>query len=339
MRSARLAVVFLVATMACTALVARGADDSPTHLAATKAGPAANDAPPWNGVNSGSATIPGIERGVLIQSRGAAWRRLRPPIVLGGGILLAFSVAALVSFYLWRGPIGVSSAPTGRLIERFSVADRVAHWTMGLSFVVLAVSGLILTAGRKVLLPLVGYEPFSLIAIACKNIHAFLGPLFMLSLAYFIARYFHDNLPRRHDIQWLRAFGGMFSRKHVPSGRFNAGEKTLFWGLVCGFSVVLCASGLILDFPNFGEGRSLMQDATIIHLAIAFLAIAASLFHMYLGTVGVQGAYRAMRHGTVDESWAREHHELWYDEVKAGRSRQHWAAPAAPIRAIPANDD
>ncbi len=251
--------VLLVAMIACSALVARGANDSPVPTAAQKAAQAANDVAPWKGVNSGIATIPGIERGVLIQ---------------------------------WRGPIGVSAAPTGRLIERFSVADRVAHWTMGLSFVVLALTGLILTAGRRLLLPLAGYESFSSIALACKNIHAFLGPLFML-----------------------------------------------FWGLVCGFSVVLCASGLILDFPNFAQGRSLMQDATIIHLAIAFLAIAASLFHMYLGTVGVEGAYRAMRDGTVDESWAREHHEIWYDKVKAGKSRQHWVAPSAPLAAVPANDD
>jgi formate dehydrogenase subunit gamma len=339
MRSAGLGMVLLVATIASSALVAWGAGDNPAPPAAQKAAQAANDVPPWKGVNSGIATIPGIERGVLIQSRGTAWRKLRPPIVLGGGVLLAFSVAALVSFYLWRGPIAVSAPPTGRLIERFSVADRVAHWTMGLSFVVLALSGLILAAGRKLLLPLVGYEFFSSIALGCKNIHAFLGPLFMLSLAYFIVRYFRDNLPRRHDLDWLRKAGGMFSRRHVPSGRFNAGEKTLFWGLVCGFSVVLCASGLIMDFPNFSQGRALMQDATIIHLAIAFLAIAASLFHMYLGTVGVEGAYRGMRDGVVDESWAREHHEIWYDEVKAGKSRQHCVEAVAPLAAAPAGDD
>lgn len=339
MRCARLAMVLLVATMACSALGAWGATDDPAFPAARKAAQAASDVPPWKGVNSGIATIPGIERGILIQSRGSAWRKLRPPIVLVGGILLACSVAAIGIFFLWRGPIGVSAPPTGRLIERFSVADRVAHWSMGLSFVALALSGLILAAGRKLLLPLVGYEFFSSIALACKNVHAFLGPIFMLSLAYFIARYFRDNLPRRHDLDWLRKAGGMFSRKHVPSGRFNAGEKTLFWGLVCGFSVILCASGLILDFPNFAQGRSLMQDATIIHLAIAFLAIAASLFHVYLGTAGVKGAYRAMRRGTVDESWAREHHEIWYDEVKAGKSRQHCVGTPAPPVPVPAGDD
>ncbi|MGZ5032914.1 MAG: formate dehydrogenase subunit gamma [Usitatibacter sp.] len=339
MRFAPLLAALLVATYACSPVALRAANENVDPAAAPKAAQAANDVAPWKGVNSGLATIPGVERGVLIQGRGNAWRNLRPLIVLGGGVLLACSVAALGLFYLWRGPIGVSAPLTGRLIERFSVADRLAHWSMGISFVVLGISGLLLAAGRRLLLPVIGYEVFSPIALACKNLHAFLGPLFMLSLAYFIARYFRDNLPRRHDIDWLRQLGGMFSRKHVPSGRFNAGEKTLFWGLVCAFSAILCASGLIMDFPNFEQGRALMQDATIIHLAIAFLAIAASLFHMYLGTVGVEGAYRGMRDGVVDESWAREHHEIWYDEVKAGKSRQHYVGPVAPLAVAPSGDD
>lgn len=339
MRSAPLLVALLIATFACSPLVALGADGNVDPPAAQKVDKAASDVPPWRGMDSGLATIPGIERGVLIQGRGNAWRNLRPPVLLAGGALLALSVAALGFFYLWRGPIVVSAPPTGRLIERFTVADRVAHWTMGISFVLQAITGLLLAAGRRLLIPLFGHELFSWIAIVCKDVHAFLGPLFMLSLVYFIARYFRDNLPRRHDIDWLREGGGMFTGKHVPSGRFNAGEKTLFWGLVCIFSGILCVTGLVMDFPNFEQGRSLMQDATLIHLAIAFLAIAASLFHMYLGTVGVKGAYRGMRDGLVDESWAREHHEIWYDEVKAGKARQHYAQPDAHPRAAPAGDD
>ena len=109
----------------------------------------AADAPPWQGVNRGIASIPGAERGVVMQTRGQAWRRLRPPIVAAGGWILAASVAALAAFFLWRGPIGVSAPPTGRLIERFAVADRVAHWTMGLGFVALALTGLVLAAGRS----------------------------------------------------------------------------------------------------------------------------------------------------------------------------------------------
>ncbi len=334
---------FLGALLAVTSLFlslpAASADDAARGAAVAQAAPPDGDVAPWRDVNSGIASIPGSERGVVIQARGKAWRALRPPVVLAGGVLLALSLGALVAFYLWRGPIGVSAPPTGRLIERFAVADRFAHWTMGIGFVVLGLTGLILAGGRRALLPLVGYDAFSWLAIVSKNLHAFLGPLFLVCLAYFIVRFARDNLPRRHDVDWLLKFGGMFSRQHVPSGRFNAGEKTLFWGLVCFFCIVLGVTGLALDFPNWAQGRSLMQTSSIIHLVIGFFAICASLFHMYLGTVGLKGALHAMVAGVVDESWAREHHEIWFDEVKAGKSRQHYVEPAHPAALAPAGDD
>lgn len=285
-----------------------------------------NNAPLWREVRSGQAhstTAQGVEAGVLIQAGGEAWRELRPWIAAGGALILVFSVAALGLFYRWRGPIEVTGKPTGRMIERFDTLDRWAHWTMGASFVLLAVTGLVLSFGKYVLLPVIGYTLFSLLAAVSKGLHNFLGILFMLSLAFFIVRFVRDNLPRAYDVDWLLKFGGMFSRKHVPSGRFNAGEKTLFWGLVCVFSVLLCVSGLVLDFPNFRQGRGIMQLANVVHFSVALLAIAASLFHMYLGTIGMKGALDAMRTGLVDEAWAKEHHEIWYEEVKAGRSRQH----------------
>ena len=286
-----------------------------------------NNAPIWREVRSSatqSTKAHGIEAGVLMQSRGETWRELRPPISLAGALMIAGSLCALALFYRWRGTIRVSAEPTGRLIERFSFADRVAHWSMGISFVALAVTGLTLNLGKYLILPVVGYTLFSWFAIACKSVHNFVGPVFMASAAYFIVLFVRDNLPRRCDIDWLLKGGGMFTGAHVPSGRFNAGEKTLFWGLVCAFSAVLCVSGLVLDFPNAGQGRSLMQDANIVHMSVAFMAIAAALFHIYLGTLGVAGAYAAMRDGAVDESWAREHHEIWYDEVRAGKAKQHF---------------
>lgn len=308
----------LAAALAIVPLAAR-ADAAPAAAAV-----AAADAPPWQGVDKGIASIPGAERGVVLQARGKAWQRLRPPVVAAGGAILAASLAVLVIFYLWRGPIALTGAPTGRLIERFATADRFAHWTMSIGFVVLALTGLVLAAGRRVLLPILGYDAFSWTAVVSKDLHAFAGPAFIACLVYFIARFAQDNLPAWHDLAWLRQFGGMLNRRHVPSGRFNAGEKTLFWGLVCFFCLLLSVTGLVLDFPNWAQGRRLMQDASLIHLSIAFLAIAASLFHMYLGTIGVKGALHAMLTGTVDEEWAREHHEIWYQDVKAGRSRQRF---------------
>jgi len=319
----------LLALLACPSLAASTAAEEEAQRRIDQPG---NNAPVWRDVRSGQAhttTVRGIETGVLVQSRGQTWRLLRPWIESAGGALLALCVAVLAVFYRWRGPIDISGKPTGRMIERFDFIDRVAHWSLGISFVVLAVTGVTLSFGKYLLLPLIGSTLFSLLAAVSKSLHNFIGPLFMLSLVFFIFRYAKDNFPRLYDFNWIMKFGGMLSREHVPSGRFNAGEKTLFWGLVCFFSVILCVSGLILDFPNFEQGRSTMQSANVVHLAVALFAIAASLFHIYLGTIGMKGAYEAMRDGLVDETWAEEHHELWYQEVKAGRSRQRFADPGA----------
>jgi formate dehydrogenase subunit gamma len=286
-----------------------------------------SNAPMWRELRSGepqTTTVRGVETGVLIQSNGQTWRAIRPYLASAGGLLLALSAGVLVAFYRWRGPIELEGRTTGRLIERFDILDRLLHWTVGICFVALGISGLVLTFGKFLLLPLLGHTLFAWLAMLAKNIHNFVGPVFVLSLPLFIVRYLHDNLPRLHDIDWMLKFGGMLSRQHVPSGRFNAGEKTLFWGLVCFLCMVLAVTGLVLDFPNFGQGREAMQVANVIHLGAGLLAVAAALFHVYLGTIGVAGAYRAMRYGYVDETWAREHHEIWYREVAAGKARQHF---------------
>jgi formate dehydrogenase subunit gamma len=173
----------------------------------------------------------------------------------------------------------------------------------------------------------IGYTLFAWLANFSKNLHNFVGPIFSVALPIFILMFIRDNLPRAYDIKWIARFGGMLDKKggHVPSGRFNAGEKALFWGLVVVISIVLVVTGYILNFPNFGQTRSTMQTANVLHMVFGLLGIAMACFHIYLGTVGMRGAYQAMRTGYVDETWAKEHHEYWYEEVKAGRSRQKYA--------------
>ena len=289
-----------------------------------------NNAPVWRDVRGGenpyqTTQVRGVETNVLVQSQGETWRQLRPVLALAGGLILIVVLVGLFAYYSWRGPIGLHDTPASRFIQRFSNLDRVAHWTMAITFVILGITGLIITFGKYVVLPVVGYTLFSWVAIFSKNLHNFTAPVFALSLALFIVLFIRDNLPRLYDVQWIVKFGGMLSKTagHIPSGRFNAGEKALFWGLVCVFSVALCVSGAVLLFPNYEQGRSLMQVANIVHMVCALLAIAMACFHMYLGTIGMRGAYDAMRTGYVDETWAKEHHEIWYEEVKAGRSKQH----------------
>jgi formate dehydrogenase subunit gamma len=248
-----------------------------------------------------------------------------------GGWLLVIALAAITIFYLVKGPIRTHGAPTGRLIERFNAVERASHWVMALSFVVLALSGIVILWGKHIILPWLGYSGFSWLTIVAKNLHNFVGPLFIFSIIVMFLIYVKDNLIVSGDITWLAKFGGILSKEHVPSGRFNGGEKAWFWGGMVLLGAVMSVTGIILDFPNWNQGRELMQQANVIHAIGAVLFIAGSFAHIYMGTIGTEGAYRAMRDGYVDETWAKEHHSLWYDEVKAGkRGEKVVAATAQP---------
>ena len=336
----RLIVLLCVAALPQFAQFARAAADT-TGGAAEQAKrqitQPGNNAPFWRDVRKGenpyqTTQVRGIETNVLVQSEGQSWRLLRPMVYSVGGLILVAALLGLAGYYFWRGSIKLHEQPTGRLIRRFSNLDRLAHWTVAISFVTLGITGLIITFGKYLLLPVLGYTLFSWLAIIAKNLHNFIAPVFLFALPLLILVFIRDNLPKRYDMAWLKTFGGLFSKsgKEVPSGRFNAGEKALFWAMVCSLSVVLCLSGVVMLFPNFEQGRFTMQSANIVHMVCALLAIAMACFHIYLGTIGMKGAYKAMRTGYVDEAWAKEHHEIWYEEVQAGTAHQQFADNVPP---------
>ncbi len=222
--------------------------------------------------------------------------------------------------------------PTGRLIERFTPFERYMHWTVAISFSILGITGLVMMLGKYVLLPVIGYTLFGWLAQLSKHLHNFVGPLFAVSVVVMIVMWAWDNRPRTGDLRWLMRFGGMISGKHVPSWRFNAGEKVWFWLGVVVLSLIVSVSGFILNFPNFDQVRAVMIQANVVHAVASGLVMAISLGHIYLGTIGLAGAYDAMRHGYVDEAWAKEHHEYWYNDIKSGKVRTGTAVgvPAAP---------
>jgi formate dehydrogenase subunit gamma len=296
-----------------------------------------NDAPMWREVRSGEpgyTSIRGRETNVLIQSLGGTWREVRniwlTPV---GGWLMAAVVILIGLLYAIKGPVALHDPPTGRLIQRFTAFERYLHWVVAISFCILGVTGLIILLGKYVLLPVIGYSLFSGLTILSKYVHNFVGPIFVLSLLIFIPVYLKDNLPKGYDFAWFKSFGGMFGGKHVASGKYNGGEKVWFWAGVVGLGLVVSASGLVLNFPNFDQGRATMIAANIVHIIAAVLIMAMALGHIYMGTVGVEGAYRNMRYGYTDEAWAREHHEYWYEDVKSGKVKAAKAtgAPEAPV--------
>jgi formate dehydrogenase subunit gamma len=238
-------------------------------------------------------------------------------------------VLLIAAFWLWKGTLRLHEPPTGRKIRRFTAWQMAIHWTTAWTFVALAITGLIMTFGKNILLPLIGYTLFSWLTIFGKSLHNFIGPLFLLCIVLLFFTFVRDNVWRRYDWNWIRHFGGLISKRDVPSGKFNAGEKLWFWGGLLVLGLIVSISGLILDFPNFNQTRNTMQVTNIVHLSVATLFMLGALAHIYMGTLGMAGAYRAMSDGYVDETWAKEHHLYWYEDVKAGK------IPTAPDDAPP----
>ena len=314
-----------------------------------------NNAPFWRGVHD-SGRVPGTvnnvqagERGMLIQeitsypgtritTAGEAWRQIRNWwIIPYGGALVLIVVVALALFYWAKGPIGGHEPDTGRVIERFTYFERAAHWVNAIAFCALAISGLVMAFGKFLLLPLLGGLLFGWLTWLLKTIHNFSGPLFAVSMVIVFLTFVRSSWPTRVDWQWVRRGGGFFGGEEPPSHRFNAGEKLIFWGGVVLLGAIVIVSGFVLDkvVPGIDPTRTDMQIAHIVHAVAAVLIIAVFLGHIYLGTIGMRGAYQAMKTGYVDEGWAREHHRLWYDDIAAGKIPAQRTVPA-PSREQPA---
>jgi formate dehydrogenase subunit gamma len=314
-----------------------------------------NNAPFWrsvreSGSQQGYTSLPGAEMGILIQpfvqypgsrytTAGEAWREVRNRwIIPYGGALFLIVALAIGLFYWRRGPMGGHLADTGRTIERFTYFERAAHWSVAGSFVILAVSGLVMAFGKTFLLPVLGATLFGWLTYALKTVHNFVGPLFTVALLVFIVTYIRDNFPRAYDLTWLAKGGGMLGGAEVPSHRFNAGEKIVFWGGVIVLGLTVVGSGLVLDklVPGMTYTRGQMQIGHMVHAVASVLMMAMFLGHIYLGTIGMKGAYQGMKTGRVDEAWAKEHHELWYDDIKAGKIPAERSSGAGSMGAAPA---
>lgn len=309
-----------------------------------------NNAPMWREVGAGVTGYSSLpkseapEAGNLVQpfvqypgsrltNAGEAWRQVRNHwIIPYGGALLFIMLGAVGIFYWRKGTMQLHGKETGRKIERFTPFERSAHMLNAFAFVILAVSGLVMAFGKFFLLPVIGSTLFGWLTYVLKNLHNFAGPVFAVSLVVVIITFVKDNLPRKEDLGWLVKGGGLFSGQEVPSHRFNAGEKVLFWGGVFLLGLIVVGSGLVLDkvVPGFEYLRANMQIAHMIHGVATVLMMTLFIGHIYMGTIGMAGALDAMKTGYVDETWAKEHHELWYDDIKSGKIPAQRSQPAEP---------
>ena len=272
----------------------------------------------------GRIDIPDTRASVLMQPAGRRWDYFHE-ITLHrmGAIVILGMVAVLAVAYLVLGRIRISAGRSGKKVQRFSSFERFSHWLTAVSFVVLGLTGLNITFGKILLLPLMGAEAFSNLAQWAKYVHNFVSFAFVLGLILIVSLWIKDNIPRRVDIDWIRQGGGFIKSKHAPAGRFNAGEKAVFW-CALGAGAAVSISGVLLLFPFYVTDIAGMQVAQIIHAVIAVLFVALIIAHIYIGTLGMEGAFEAMGTGEVDLNWAKEHHDQWLAEklAKDGMGQQ-----------------
>jgi len=267
----------------------------------------------------GRVTIPDSKSSTLIRPAGREWREFHQGTMhLIGGIAILGMLALLAVFYFTRGKIMIPGGPTNRTITRFGSFDRFVHWTTAGCFIVLALSGLNITFGKALLIPLLGESAFAATAQLGKYAHNYLAFPFMVGLALMFLAWVKDNIPGMIDVQWFAQGGGLIGKGHPKAKRFNGGQKLVFWSVILG-GAALSVSGWYLLFPYTAGGVLNLQFWNVVHGVVSMLLIGAMLAHAYIGSIGMEGAFDAMGSGEVDLNWAKEHHSLWVeDEMKKG---------------------
>jgi formate dehydrogenase subunit gamma len=276
----------------------------------------------------GRIDIPDVKASVLMQPAGRTWDYFHEVILhWGGAIVIIGTIAFLALAYLIIGRIRIAAGRSGKKVLRFKAFERFSHWLTAVSFVILGLTGLNITFGKILLLPLVGPETFSDISQMAKYLHNFVSFAFVAGLVLITAIFFRDNLLARVDVEWVKQGGGFIKSRHAPAGRFNLGEKMVYW-LSVGAGIAVSASGFVLLFPFYDTNIADMQLAQAAHAIIAILFIALILAHIYIGTLGMEGAFEAMGTGEVDLNWAREHHDRWLAEQLERDGGRPSATPA-----------
>jgi formate dehydrogenase subunit gamma len=271
---------------------------------------------------AGRIDIPDTKAAVLIQPAGRTWDYFHEVLLhWGGAIVILGMIAVLGAAYLIMGRLRITAGRSGQKILRFKAFERFSHWLTAVSFVVLGLTGLNITFGKVLLLPLIGPEAFSNVSEVAKYMHNFTSFAFVAGLILIAVIFFRDNLFEKVDADWIKQGGGFIKSRHAPAGRFNPGEKLVYW-LSLAAGVTISASGFLLLFPFFGTDIADMQLAQVIHAVVAVLFVALILGHIYIGTLGMEGAFEAMGTGEVDLNWAKEHHDRWLAQQLASEDRQ-----------------
>ena len=276
----------------------------------------------------GLGTIPDTKSYVLEHPAGRDWQYFHNVTLrwISAIAILGF-FAVLVIFYLVRGSVKLKSGFSGRKIVRFNGFERFVHWMTAVCFIILGITGLNITFGRPLLLPLLGADNFTAWSEWAKYAHNFLSFPFTIGVVLIFLTWIGSNIPNKVDVEWIKQGGGIINDAHPAAEHFNAGQKLVYWVVVLGGGLI-AVTGYLLMFPFYGTSIDTMQYAQMTHGVAAALFVAFMLGHIYIGTIGMEGAFEAMGEGTVDVNWAKEHHSLWLEREVQRDGKSARAMPA-----------
>lgn len=271
---------------------------------------------------AGRGSIPDKQSYKLEQPAGRDWENFRATTLANVGAISVLGILGLLClFYLVRGKVAISAGRSGQTLVRFGGIDRFAHWLTATSFIVLGLSGLNITFGRSVLMPLTGPETFANLTQLGKFAHNYVSFAFALGIVLMFVLWVRDNMPALRDLRWFAQGGGLIGLGHPPAGRFNGGQKLIFWSVVLG-GLALSVSGYLMMFPFVFTDVGGQQAAVVVHALTGVVLFGIIIAHIYIGSVGMEGAFEAMGSGKVDVNWAREHHSIWTEEQLGSQGRK-----------------
>jgi len=277
----------------------------------------------WDNFRGGDPAdfLAAAPEGQLMTTTGQQWRLIREQYIRKYlGWLPLVVIGLLAVFYLIRGPMKISAGRSGKTLPRFTLSARVAHWFMAAVFIILGVTGMIILLGRPLIGPYLGLEVNSVLSSASLQGHNLFGPVFIFALIWLFIKFVRGNFFQMVDLKWIFKLGGFFGG-HVSSRQFNFGEKSWFWMVILG-GILVSVTGVIMLFPGLVDDIRWLQLSTILHALGAVVLIAVAFGHIYVGSIGMEGSIDSMLKGEVDENWAKEHHDLWYEEVTGKSAKE-----------------
>jgi len=202
-------------------------------------------------------------------------------------------------------------------VPRYNASERVIHWTVAITFILLAASGLaFFHPAFWFLTSLLGGGTWS------RILHPFLGLVMFAFFAVMAVKYWKENVIKSYDREWGKRLSDVINNRddNLPEiDKYNIGQKQLFWVMVATM-VLLLLSGVVLWRDTvFAFPVTVVRVSAVIHAAASFVLILGIIVHIYSAIFWVKGSLRAMTRGTVTHAWAKHHHPLWYRRITGNK--------------------